>query len=348
MLAADDVPCVECGLIPSDCRPERIVEAMPEWAAGTARGIGTLAVSAAPVTIVATMALCLAVGVPGRFGDAADPAHPLRQPMKEAVALMSGGTMALSLLAGSLVIRLAARRAPQIQPIRWVGRLSLIGLLAAGVCGASAAIAWIPVWGLPRDVTGPAEAIAALSLLLALGAVVGYVGRVGAIVGAPWMKASRRTLRIAWFVAIVSAVMLPLAEYQSPPGSASGAAIRAVPALLLAASVMAVFAWIAMIWSVAGHIDLRLRARRGASPQRSALLAACVACVVTLVNWRVGVRLDHAHQVGSGAGPVVAWMVVLAPGAAAWMAGCLTRSFGIGLACGLGVVSAAMVWAIAT
>jgi len=218
MLAADDVPCVECGLIPSDCRPERIVEAMPEWAAATARGIGTLAVAATPLAIVATMTLCLAMGVPGRFGDATDPGHPLRQPMNEAVALMSGGIVALSLLAGSLTIRLGARRAPPIQPIRWVGRLSLIGLLAAGVCGASAAIAWIPVWGLPRDVTGPAEAIAALSLLLALGAVVGYVGRVGAMVGAPWMKASRRTLRISWFAAIVCAALLPLGEYgQSDP-----------------------------------------------------------------------------------------------------------------------------------
>ncbi len=111
---------------------------------------------------------------------------------------------------------------------------------------------------------------------------------------------------------------------------------------------MAVLAWVALMWSIAGHIDARLRARRGASPQRSALLAACVACVVTLVNWRVGVRLDHAHQVGSGAGPVVAWMVVLAPGAAAWIAGCVTRSFGIGFACALGVVSAAMAWAIVT
>lgn len=348
MLAADDVPCLECGLIPSDCRPERIVEAMPEWAAATARGIGMLAVSAAPLAIVATMTLCLAMGVPGRFGDATDPAHPLRQPMQEAVALMSGGTVALSLLAGSLVIGRAARRAPQIQPIRWVGRLSLIGALMAGVCCAAAAIAWIPVWGLPRHVTGTAEAIAAISLLFTLGAVVGYVGRVGAIVGARWMRASRRALRIAWFAAIVSAVLLPLAEYRSPPGSASGAAIRAMPALFLAASAMAVFAWIATMWSVAGHIDARLRARRGASPQRSALLAACVACVVTLVNWRVGVRLDHAHQVGSGAGPVVAWMVVLAPGAAAWIAGCVTRSFGIGFACALGVVSAAMAWAIVT
>ena len=348
MLAADDVPCVECGLIPSDCRPGRIVEAMPEWAAATARGIGTLAVAAAPLAVVATMALCLAMGVPGRFGDATDPSHPLRQPMQEAVALTSGGTIALSLLVGSLVIRLAARRAPQIQPIRWVGRLSLIGALMAGICGAAAAIAWIPVWGLARDVRGVAEAIAAISLLFALGSVVGYVGRVGAIVGAPWMKASRRTLRIAWFAAIVSAVLLPLAEYRSPPGSASGAAIRAVPALFLAASVMAALAWIAMMWSVAGHIDARLRAKRVASPQRSALLAAGLACVVTLVNWRVGVRIDHANQVGIGAGPVVAWMVVLAPGAAAWIAGCVTRSLGIGMACGLGVVSAAMVWAIVT
>jgi len=69
---------------------------------------------------------------------------------------------------------------------------------------------------------------------------------------------------------------------------------------------------------------------------------------VTLVNWRVGVRLDHAHQIGSGAGPVVAWMVVLAPGAAAFIAGCATRSWGIGFACALGVTSAAMVWAIVT
>ena len=348
MLAADDVPCVECGLIPSDCRPERIVEAMPEWAGGAARGIGVLAAAMAPLAILATMALCLAMGVPGRFGDAADPEHPLRQPMNEAVALMSGGIVALSLLAGSVVVRLGARRAPQIRPMRWVGRLSLIGVLTAGVCCTAAAVAWIPVWGLPRHVTGTAEAIAALSLLFTLGAVVGYVRRVGAIIGAPWMKASTRTLRIACFAAIVLAVLLPLAEYRSSPGSASGAAIRAVPALFLAASLMVALAWIATMWSVAGHIDARLRAKRGASPQRSALLAAAVACVVTLVNWRVGIRLDHAHQVGSGAGPVIAWMVVLAPGAAAWIAGCITRSLGTGLACGLGVVSAAMVWAIAT
>ena len=348
MLAAEDVPCVECGLIPSDCRPERIVEAMPEWAMATARGIGTLAVAAAPVAVVATMALCLAMGVPGRFGDATDPGQPLRQPMNEAVAIMSGGVVALSLLAGSLVIRLAARRAPQIPPIRWVGRLSLIGALAAGMCCASAAIAWIPVWGLSRDVTGPAEAIATLSLLLALGAAVGYVGRVGAIVGAPWMKASRRMLRIAWFAAIVFAALLPLGEYRQSARGATGSLIQAVPILFFSALAMVPLAWIAMMWSVAGHIDARLRVERAACPQRSVLLAAGVACVVTLVNWRVGIRLDHAHQAGSGAGPVVAWMVVLAPGAAAWMAGCLTRSFGIGLACGLGVVSAAMVWAIVT
>lgn len=348
MLAADDVPCVECGLIPSDCRPERIVEAMPEWAAATARGIGMLAVSAAPLAIVATMALCLAIGVPARFGEATDPGNPLRKPMNEAVALMSGGIVALSLLAGCLTIRLGARRAPQIQPIRWVARLSLIGLLAAGVCGASAAIAWIPVWGLPRDVTGTAEAIAALSLLLALGAVVGYVGRVGAMVGAPWMKASRRTLRISWFAAIVCAALLPLGEYGQSASGASRSLIRALPILFFSSLAVVPLAWTAMMWSVADHIDVRLRAKRGAPPQRSALLAAGVACIVTLVNWRVGVRLDHAQQVGSGAGPVVAWMVVLAPGAAAWMAGCLTRSFGIGLACGLGVVSAAMAWAIVT
>jgi hypothetical protein len=307
-----------------------------------------LAVSAAPLAIVAIMALCLAIGVPGRFGEATDPGHPLRKPMNEAVALMGGGIVALSLLAGSLIIRLGARRAPQIQPIRWVGRLSLIGLLTAGICCTAAAIAWIPVWGLPRDVTGPAEAIAALSLLLTLGAVMGYVGRVGAIVGAPWMKASRLALRIAWFAAIVTALLLPLGEYaQSAPG-ATGVLIRALPAAFLTAAVCVPLAWTAMMWSVAGHIDARLRAQRGIRPQRSALIAAGVAFAVTLVNWRVGVRLDHAHQVGSGAGPVIAWMVVLAPGAAAWIAGCATRSIGIGLACALGLASAAMVWAIVT
>jgi hypothetical protein len=348
MLAADDVPCVECGLIPSDCRPDRIVEAMPEWARAMARGTGALAVATAPLAIVATMVLCLAMGVPGRFGDATDPAHPLRQPMNQAVALMSGSALLLSLLIGSWTVRSASRRAPQIPSIRWVGRLSLLGTLASGASCTAAVIAWIPAWGLARDVTGPAEAIAAISLLFALGAVVGLVGRVGAIVGAPWMKASRRTLRIALFVAIVSGVLLPLAEYQSPPGSPTGVMIRAVPALLLAASVMAVLAWLALMWSVAGHVDARLRATPGAATQRSALLAAGLACAVTLVNWRVGMRVDHAHQVGTGAGPVVAWMVVLAPGAAAWLAGCVTRSFGIGVACGLGVVSAAMVWAIVT
>ncbi len=348
MLAADDVPCVECGLIPSDCRPDRIVEAMPEWARAMARGVSVLAVATVPLAIVATMTLCLAMGVPGRFGDAVDPAHPLRQPMHQAVALMSGGALLLSQLIGSWVVHSASRRAPQIQSIRWVGRLSLLGALASGASCAAAAIAWIPVWDLGRDVTGPAEAIAAITLLFALGAVVGFVGRLGAIIGAPWMKASRRTLRIAWFVAIVSAVLLPLAEYQSPPGSATGAVIRAVPALLLAASVMVVLAWLALMWSVAGHIDARLRTRTGMVPRRPVLLAAAVACAVTLVNWRVGVRVDHAHQVGAGAGPVIAWMVVLAPGAAAWIAACLARSVGVGIACGLGVVSAAMVWAIVT
>ena len=348
MLAADDVPCVECGLIPSDCRPERIVEAMPEWARGMARGVGVLAAVTAPLAIVATMALCLALGVPGRFGEAIDPAHPLRPPMNQAVALMSGGALSVSLLIGSWIVRSASRRAPQIQSLRWVGRLSLTGVLASAACCTASAIAWIPAWGLPRDVRGPAEAIAALSLLFAIGAVVGFVGRVGAIIGAPWMKASRRTLRIAWFVAIVSAVLLPLAEYQSPPGSATGAMVRAVPALLLAASVMAVLAWLALMWSVAGCIDTRLRACDRRLPHRPVLLAAAVACAVTLVNWRVGVRVDHAHQVGSGAGPVVAWMVVLAPGAAAWFAGALSRSIQIGLAAGVGVVAAALIWAVAT
>lgn len=348
MLAGDDVPCVECGLIPSDCRPERIVEAMPEWTGAMARGMGLLAVSAAPLGIVGAMMLCLGMGVPGRFGDASDPVHPLRTPMNEAVALMSGGAVCLSLLAGSWIVRAASRRAPQIQPIRWVSRLSLVGMLMSGLCGASAAIAWIPAWGLPRDVTGPAEAIAALSLLFTLGAVVGYVGRVGAIVGAPWMKASRRTLRIAWFAAIVSAILLPLGEYRSAAGSVAGALIRAVPAVFLAAATLVPLAWTALMWSVSAHIDGRRRARDGALPHRPVLLAAAVACAVTLVNWRVGIRLDHADQVGSGAGAVVAWMVVLAPGAAAWLAGSLARSVGIGVACGLGVVCAAMAWAIAT
>ena len=348
MLAADDVPCVECGLIPSECRPERIVEAMPAWSAGAARGMGVIAAAAAPIGIVGAMMLCLGMGVPGRFGDATDPAHPLRQPMNEAVALMSGGAVSLSLLAGSLVIRSASRRAPQIQSIRWVSRLSLIGALTSGLCCASAAAAWIPVWGLPRDVTGVAEGIAALSLLLALGAVVGFVGRVGAIVGAPWMRASRLALRIAWFTAIVSAILLPLGEYRSSAGSVTGALIRAVPVVFLSAAAVVPLAWTALMWSVSAHIDRRLRARDAALPHRPVLLAAGIACAVTLVNWRVGIRLDHAHQVGSGVGPVVAWMVVLAPGAAAWVAGSLARSIGIGVACGLGVACAAMTWAIAT
>lgn len=348
MLAGDDVPCVECGLIPSDCRPERIVEAMPEWTGAMARGMGVLAVSAAPLGIVGAMMLCLGMGVPGRFGDASDPVHPLRTPMNEAVALMCGGAVCLSLLAGSAIVRSASRRAPQIQPIRWVGRLSLIGALMSGLCCASAAIAWIPVWGLPRDVTGPAEAVAALSLLFTLGAVVGYVGRVGAIVGAPWMKASRRTLRIAWFVAIVSGVLLPLGEYRSAAGSVAGALIRAVPAVFLASAALVPIAWTALMCSVSAHIDGRLRSRDGVTPHRPALAAAAVTFVVTLVNWRVGVRVDHALQVGAGPGPVVAWMAVLAPGAAAWIAGCLTRSLGVGIACAIGVACAAMAWAIAT
>jgi hypothetical protein len=348
MLAADDVPCVECGLIPSDCRPDRIVEAMPEWAHEMARGAGVLAGVAAPPAVVATMALCLSLGVPGSFGEATEPAHPLRQPMNQAVALMSAAAVSLSLHIGSWIVRSASRRAPQIQSIRWVGRLSLVGVLASGACCTASAIAWIPVWGLTRDVTGPAEAVAALSLLFALGAVVGFVGRVGAIIGAPWMKASRRALRIAWFVAIVSAVLLPLAEYRFPPGSATGAMVRAVPALLLTASVLAVLAWLALMLSVAGHVDARLRARDRGVHHQPLLMAAAVACAVTLVNWRVGVRVDHAHQVGSGAGPVVAWMVVLAPGAAAWFAGALSRSIQIGLAAGVGVVAAALIWAVAT
>jgi hypothetical protein len=346
MLAADDVPCVECGLIPSDCRPDRIVEAMPEWSRAMARGTGALAVATAPLAIVATMALCLAMGVPGRFGEAADPAHPLRQPMNQAVALLSGTALLLSLLIGSWIVRSASRRAPQIQTIRWVGRLSLLGALASGASCAAAAIAWIPAWGLGRDVTGPAEAIAAISLLFALGAVVGFVGRVGAIVGAPWMKASRRTLRIAWFAAIVSGILLPLREYQPPAGSLSAALLRAIPVMFLSAAAMVPIAWTALMWSVTRHVDRRLCERDGRGARRPVLLAAAVACAVTLVNWRVGVRVDHAHQVGAGAGPVIAWMVVLVPGAAAWISGCLARSIGLGFACGLGVVSAAMVWAI--
>jgi hypothetical protein len=260
---------------------------------------------------------------------------------------MGGSALLLSLLIGSWTVRSASSRAPQIQSIRWVGRLSLLGTLASGASCAAAAIAWIPLWDLTRDVRGPAEAIAAISLLFALGAVVGFVGRVGAIIGAPWMKASRRTLRIAWFAAIVSGILLPLREYQPPAGSLSAALLRAIPVMFLSAAATVPLAWTALMLSVAAPIDARLRVCVGMVPRQPVLLAAAVACAVTLVNWRVGVHVDHAHQVGAGAGPVVAWMVVLAPGAAAWIAACLARSIGLGVACGLGVASAAMVWAIA-
>ena len=347
-MAADDVPCVECGLIPSDCRPDRVVEAMPAWSAGVARGLGAIAAAAAPLGVAGTMMLCLGLGVPGRFGDAVDAGHPLRQPMNQAVALMSGSAVSLSLLAGSLLVRSASRRAPQIQSIRWVSRLSLLGALASGACCVAAAIAWIPAFNASIGVRGTCEAIVALSALFAMGAVSGLAARIGAIVGAPRVEACRLMLHIACFVAIVSAILLPLGEYRTSEGSLAGTLIRAVPAVLLMAAAAIPVAWTVLMWSVSAHIDARLRARDGALPHRPVLLAASVACAVTLANWRVGIRLDHAHQVGSGAGPVVAWMVVLAPGAAAWIAGSVTRSVGIGAACGIGVVSAAMTWAIAT
>ena len=118
--------------------------------------------------------------------------------------------------------------------------------------------------------------------------------------------------------------------------------------VFLSAVAMVPLAWTALMMSVAGHINGRLRARDATWSHRPVLLAAAVACAVTLVNWRVAVRIDHASQVGVGAGPVMAWMVVLGPGAAAWIAGSLARSIQIGLAAGVGVVAAALIWAVAT